>query len=304
VASSPESADWCVFYQDATWMTLPDNDPFAEMASTWINGRCRDISKRHVEQVFDAVFGYPLAIDPLTYQGVCLRKSNRNYVKNVTLLECPLPLGELNEEYAYQRLVDSRVPGLGIVSLSTYVVGGQVASVFKAIHPDWISTGTFVDALLDISVVAPASVFSPQELALIAGFCHAMGLDYGKLDIQRDVHDQRLYILDANNSPGSDSRNPGPKRVRADQLAQAFLDRYPPRSMSLASPAAFGTPARSNDQPDGMTSLSQRVDAQAARIAQLEAEVETLGESLARIFVTFRGDRPRSGKKNRKKPGF
>src|SRR5262245_64207557 len=96
VASSPETADWCVLQQDATWVTLPDDDPYAAIAPTWINGRCRDISKRKVEEVFAAVFGYPLAIDPLTHQEVCLRKNNRNFfyvngVKDVTLLECPLP---------------------------------------------------------------------------------------------------------------------------------------------------------------------------------------------------------------------
>ena len=29
LASGPDSADWCVLYQDATWVTLPDDDPFA-----------------------------------------------------------------------------------------------------------------------------------------------------------------------------------------------------------------------------------------------------------------------------------
>src|SRR5262245_42924108 len=84
LASSPETADWCVLYQDETWVSLPVDDPYAGIAPTWINGRCRDISKRTVERVFAAVFGYPLALDPLTHQGMCLRKSNRNYVKDVT----------------------------------------------------------------------------------------------------------------------------------------------------------------------------------------------------------------------------
>src|SRR5262245_43332861 len=151
VASSPETADWCVFYQDATWMTLPEDDPYAEIAATWINGRCRDISKRRVERVFADVFGYPLAIDPLTHQGVCLRKSNRNYVKDVTLRQCPISAEALHDEYVYERLIDSRVPGLGTIELPTTVVGCQAVSVFKAIRPDWISAGSFADDALDVS---------------------------------------------------------------------------------------------------------------------------------------------------------
>src|SRR5262245_43261570 len=96
VATSPETADWCVLYQDETWVRLPEDDPWATDSVHWINGRCRDISKRRVEQVFAAVFGYPLAIDPLTHQGVCLRKNNQNFVyvngvKDVQLVTCPIP---------------------------------------------------------------------------------------------------------------------------------------------------------------------------------------------------------------------
>jgi hypothetical protein len=64
LADRPESADWRVLYQDATWVTLADDDPFAGIAPTWINGRCRDISKRTVEQVLAETFGYPLAVAP------------------------------------------------------------------------------------------------------------------------------------------------------------------------------------------------------------------------------------------------
>ena len=141
LASSPETADWCVLFDaHATWVTLADDDPFAEIAPTWINGRCRDISKRTVERVFETVFGYPLAIDPLTHQGRCLRKSNQNCVKvngvkDVRILACPIPVEELDEQYVYERLVDSRVPGLGIIELPTTVVGGEVISVFQGDHP-------------------------------------------------------------------------------------------------------------------------------------------------------------------------
>ena len=145
------------------------------------------------------------------------------------LLTCPIPVEELNEQYVYERLVDSRVPGLGTIELPTTVVGGEVVSVFRVIRPDWISAGTFADNALDVAVVYPTSVFSAQELEQIALFCDAMGFDYGKLDIIRDNADQRIYILDANTTPDIGSR-PNANLFKAEQLAQAFLERYPPRS--------------------------------------------------------------------------
>jgi hypothetical protein len=303
VASSAETADWCVLYQDATWVTLPDDDPYAEVAPTWINGRCRDISKRKVEQVFADVFGYPLAVDPLTYQGICLRKSNRNYVKNVTMVQCPIPVAERNEELVYERVVDSRVPGLGTIELPAYVVEGEVVSTLNVIRPDWISAGTYVDGALDTAVVYPTSIYSEQELAQIARFCAAMGLDYGKLDIIRDNADQRIYILDANTTPGFGPRHPRPKQFLVHQLAQAFFARYPPRSASAIAPSAAGPPSGTNGHWDEATNLAARVEAQAGRIAQLEVEVGTLGAGIARVLaddhVAHRHTRKKTSKKRK-----
>jgi hypothetical protein len=296
-ANRPETADWCWLFQDATWVTLPEGDPYAEIAPTWINGCCRDISKRTVEQVFDAVFGYPLAIEPLTYQGLCLRKSNRNYVKDVTLLTCPIPAEDVDAKYVYERLVDGRVSGLGIVELPTFVVGGRVVSVTRIIRPDWISTGTFGEDTLDVASVYPTSVFSAQELEQIAVFCEAMGLEYGKLDIIRDTIDQRISILDANTTPGF---APNDALVLMDQLVQAFLERYPPCSTRSSSPCAAVSSPGTNGDDDGEKRLAMRLDAQAARIAQLEAAVDTLSAGIARISAAFSGGPPQSGKKTRK----
>jgi hypothetical protein len=296
-ARSPETADWCWLFQDATWVTLPAGDPYAEIAPTWINGRCRDISKRKVEQVFAAVFGYPLAIDPLTHQGGCLRKSNRNYVKTVTLLECPIPAEDLDAEFVYERLVDGRMPGLGIVELPTFVVRGRVVAVTRLIRPDWIGTGTFAEHALDVASVYPTSVFSAQELKQLAVFCDAMGLEYGKLDIIRDTTDQRIYVLDANTTPGF---APNDALVLLDLLVQAFLERYPPRSRRSSSPRVGGSSPGTNGDDDREQHLAMRLDAQAAHIAQLEAAVDVLRAGIGRISAACSGGAAQAGQTKRK----
>ena len=40
---------------------LEATDPYAEASWTWINGRCRDNSKRRVQEIFAQIFGYPSA---------------------------------------------------------------------------------------------------------------------------------------------------------------------------------------------------------------------------------------------------
>ena len=48
---------------------------------------------------------------------------------------------------------------------------------------------------------ATDTVFTKEELEKIITFCQKMGLDYGELDSIRNSTDQKLYIVDANNTP-------------------------------------------------------------------------------------------------------
>jgi hypothetical protein len=284
LAPNPESADWCVLYRDTTWVNLPDDDPYAGIAPTWINGCCRDISKRTVQRVFANVFGYPLAVDPLTHEGVCVRKSNFNAVniddvKDMLVLVGPIPEDELADQHVYERLVDGLVPGLGHVELYAYVVGGAVVSIVRDIRLDGMHAGRLAK-LLDRTVDAPRTVFSPEELEQIGEFCAAMGLDFGKLDIIRDRVDERIYILDANKTPQWDPRwshaSSGASGARwwtwflqmVDQVPQAFTERFPTRSAipTLAMPGA--TPRGVHDPQEGARDAAGSADG-----AQMAAQV-------------------------------
>ena len=67
----------------------------------------------------------------------------------------------------------------------------------------WVKTRLARDRFAsgaNLRVVArdPADVFSEAEMARIAAFNAAMGLDWGTLDILRDVDDGRIYVVDVN----------------------------------------------------------------------------------------------------------
>ncbi len=306
LAKHPEMADWCVFHQDSTTISLPVNDPWGEASTGWINGRCRDISKRAVERTFQAVFGYPLAVDPLTHQGVCLRKSNLNCVKDAVVLSCPIPPGSLDDQYAYERLIDSTVPGLGTRELRAYVVGGDVISVRRRIRRDWLNTtGRLDTTTLDDTIVVPASVFSPQEMEQISTFCLAMGLDFGALDIIRDKNDERIYIVDVNNTPSYDL-----DRVWAlgalDQIARAFTEHFPSRfelpepptaPTDMTRPVEWSGPANSRGWG---SSISAQVVRQTERIERLEAHMDDVRAGIA-LLLAAHGDRLRRPRKKKRR---
>ena len=90
--------------------------------------------------------------------------------------------------------------------------------------------------MLDHAVVDPSSGLLSAGVEQIGGFCAAMGLDYGKLDIIRDREDQRLYILDANTTPHYNLAGwTGVTRAwflhTVEQVVQTFTEHFPARSV-------------------------------------------------------------------------
>lgn len=307
LAETPETADWCVLHHDTTWVHLPDDDPWAKASATWINGRCRDISKRMVQRVFAEVFGYPLAIDPLTHEGLCLRKSDKNYVKDAVIIECPIPAREIDDRFVYERLVDSRVPPTGTRELRVAIAGKVIVAVRRWIRPDWFGTRRYDATKIDEAIVEPRSVFSPWELDRLVVFCDAIGLDLGELDIIRDRVDERIYILDVNKTPGYDL-----DRVWAvgelEEEARAFTSQFAPRAALLASAEPETRAGRieghdpqwTEDSQDDGNRMMARIDALSARSALLQADVRLVHVRLAQL-TTILADAPWPSRKNTKK---
>lgn len=200
---APADADWCMLNDVATKVGLRAGDPYAEASWGWLNGRCRDISKRKVEHVFGAAFGYSLAVDPTMYRGQVFRKNDRNAVKDGLLITCPIPAAEIREDCVYERFVDSRTPGVGIVEYRTFVVAGQIVAVRRQVIADWTAQPKLAVTFRDRSALPPDAVFTREEQAAIAVGCAQVGLDIGVLDIMRDRGDGRIYVLDVTKTPST-----------------------------------------------------------------------------------------------------
>ena len=184
LARSP-AADAAFFFDDAT-VSLPP-PPGAGRA---LNFACTDISKSHVAAVFARVFGYPLALDPATWHGAAVEKSEANGTHDGSIVACPRAA---RPGFVYQRVVDCVVDGIA-TDLRTHVVGGRVVAV-------WIKRRAaavrFLPPNLSATLVDPATVFTPAEIARLVAFTAAMGADWASLDVLRDA-DGRLYVVDVN----------------------------------------------------------------------------------------------------------
>lgn len=212
-ARTPGEADAAFYFEDSTFGQAPACDHPVRL-----NFDCPDVSKTHVARVFEEVFGYPLTVDPTTWEGLAVEKGEANGAHDGRIVHCPtaaLP-GRV-----YQRVIDNS-DGDQVVDLRTPCVGGAPVLTFVKRRP---LRDRFANYNTVVALTEPQAHFSPDELAAIGRFCAAMKLDWGGLDILRDRADGRLYIVDVNKTDMPPLRLPWRQKMRAVAiLAQALGD--------------------------------------------------------------------------------
>lgn len=189
-----------------------------------VNRRCADRSKSHVAAVFERVFGYPLSVDPTTYEGQIVEKSDSNATHDGRLLDGPLDPSEVREGFVYQRAVGNvhdAPEGPVAVDYRTPLYGGRPPLVIVKRRP---APSRFRTSDSPAEVCEASEVYSPDELGRLAEFADAIGLDFGDLDVLRDRDTGRIYVVDVANTPSGPSvRLPVPERRRTtERLAAAF----------------------------------------------------------------------------------
>ena len=186
VAPTEASADAAFYFDDVT-----RGNPPATLVLQRFNFACSDVSKSHVAEVFAEIFGYPLELDPATSSGPIVEKSETNGVHDGSVVLAPL---SPQPGRVYQRLIDTEADGFNH-DLRTPCIGGSPVVVWHKYKP---AGESFAIHSHRTRLRDPADVFSVEELALIRQFNIRMGLDWGGLDILRDRHNGRIYVVDVN----------------------------------------------------------------------------------------------------------
>ena len=189
--SEPEHADIVFVFDDNT--VSEAGMLFREQPS--LNARISDISKTHVAAIFHQVFGYAVAVDPLTYQGRAVQKSDANATHDGKIVDCPLREAALVEGCVYQKLIDSTPSEIQSEEMRVAIVGDEIPVVFHKFKDLDKRFGTDY-ARVDVRLAE--DVFSSSEIDMLIKFCGAMGLDFGAIDVFRDKHDGRIYVVDVN----------------------------------------------------------------------------------------------------------
>ena len=216
IAKSPSEADAVFFFDDST--TCPAIDWPTEARA--INRHCQSIAKSHVGEVFEQCFGYSLNIDPATWSGPMVCKSEANGAHDGRLIEGPCAA---EPGLVYQRVIDNSASEGLVQDLRCPTVGGYIPLVILKRRK---IEDRFSNSNEEVEVVETNSVLTAHEQGQLSNFARAMNLDWGGLDVLRDKADGRLYVVDVNKT------DMGPPIAMAlddkiqvtKRLAAAFLD--------------------------------------------------------------------------------
>ena len=222
IADSPETADAVFVFDDCTVCNPVQVQP----GTCLINAGCQSIAKSHVARVFEQCFGYPLSVDPESWNGPMVEKSEINGAHDGRIIQGPAPA---RHGHVYQRVIDNR-NGRGLVEdLRCPMVGGRIPLVLRKRRREAMR---FCNSNDEVDFAETDTIFTPAEQDSLARFAQAMRLDWGGLDVLRDRTDGRLYVVDVNKT---DMGPPIAMKLRdkitvTRRLAAAFRDLVRPSS--------------------------------------------------------------------------
>ncbi len=186
------TCDVLFYFEDVT--VAPVNEDLVERSNKKVmNGTCTDISKQKVQAVFKDVFGYDLGVDPTTYVGQVVAKSNDNAHHDGEIITCPIDKAVPGR--AYQKFIENCFDGETVEDIRVPIIGDEIPFVYLKRRPRRIR---FANDNTEAVMVETIEALSEIEVRRLIAFSRAMGLDYGGLDVLRDLNDGRIYVVDVN----------------------------------------------------------------------------------------------------------
>ena len=189
--ASEDKADAVLYFEDKTTQT--EATPLGAEANhkPTINLRCTDISKSKVASTFKTVFGYDLSVDPLTYDGPMVVKSEINGAHDGYIANGPLAP---ETGWVYQKLIDNSNGGY-VDDIRCPTVGGDIPLIYLKQRP---LNQRFENLNTRCTLHKPEDLLSAAERKTLKAFARAMHLDWGGMDVLRDRRDGRIYVVDVN----------------------------------------------------------------------------------------------------------
>jgi len=187
--------DLVVYFHDSTH---GDNGALKRLypQKNIININCIDISKKKVDEIHSTVFGYNTFINPLTYSGVAVLKSDLNAMHDGRKIDCPV--NHIEGGGVYQLLINNDCGNDLVMDYRVVVIGNAVPIVYKKFKA---MENRFTNVVERSELCNTSQLLESQEVDSIIKFSRAIGADFCELDVLRNKDDNKIYVIDVNKTP-------------------------------------------------------------------------------------------------------
>ena len=187
--------DVIIYFEDATYGSA--NELRRKYPKTRIiNANCPDISKERVHVVHLEALGYSMNLNPKTYIGVAVEKSDENAVHDGQEVICPVSFPKTDA--VYQKVLDNTNEAGEYVDIRVPVIAGKIPLVYLKFKT---KKNRFTNKAHRATLHKPEEIFSEEEIAQIEKYAMAMKVDFCEFDVLRHKGNKKIYIIDVNKTP-------------------------------------------------------------------------------------------------------
>jgi len=216
MVSTPEVI---IYFENATYgsaSALRRKYPKARI----INVNCPDISKERVHVVHLEALGYSMNLNPKTYIGVAVEKSDENAVHDGQEVMCPMPFPKTDA--VYQKVLDNTNEAGEYVDIRVPIIGGKIPLVYLKFKT---KKNRFTNKAHRATLHTPSEIFSTEEIGQIEKYANAMKVDFCEFDVLRHKGNKKIYIIDVNKTPYGPPHplNRNDQASALEKLSKAFM---------------------------------------------------------------------------------
>jgi hypothetical protein len=194
-----------------------------------LNLNSYNICKKYLDILHQEIFGYCTEINPESFQGKFVKKSNLNAKHDGEILNGPVLIKE-NNDFIYQILIDNTVENIFAEDIRVLFFKDHIPFVYLKYK---LKENMFKPTNHKVIIKQASEVFSPEEVAGIIKIPQKMGLDFAELDVLRNRKDNRIYVIDVNDTPGGfpkyskgDLLSVSQKKYALEEMSKSFYNAF------------------------------------------------------------------------------
>ena len=211
----------CIRFEDQTEKNTPLPRWITDGTALLWNAHCSDIRKSTLERSHLAAFGYGMAVDPTSFEGPMVIKSEFNARHDGKVIHGPIADSDIQQHCVYQLDIKNSDETGQHFDYRLVFIRGSIPLAYKKYKA---AESRFTNQCASAQIISVNTALDHQEIQFIGTMMHSLHVDYAELDALRDAQTGKLFVIDVNPTPwGPPAELPyEEKRVAIQTMAKAF----------------------------------------------------------------------------------